>query len=94
MTFAPVTDGGPQQQLPRYKCHKTVWAIEIQGVIHDPGASVLLVPVEGSGFEPFAVSREYLEKHRPQPNGYYVKYEDGYESWSPKEVFEAGYKPL
>ena len=23
--------------------------------------------------------------------GYLVKYEDGYESWSPKEVFEKGY---
>lgn len=24
--------------------------------------------------------------------GYLVKYEDGYESWSPKAVFEAGYR--
>ena len=29
--------------------------------------------------------------------GYYIKYEDGYTSWSPKVVFEAGYalsKPM
>lgn len=25
-------------------------------------------------------------------DGYLVKYEDGYESWSPKAVFEAGYR--
>ena len=24
----------------------------------------------------------------PEDEGYLVKYEDGYESWSPKEVFE------
>ena len=27
-------------------------------------------------------------------DGYKVRYEDGYESWSPKEVFEKGYIPL
>ena len=28
----------------------------------------------------------------PQDEGYLVKYEDGYESWSPKEVFEKAYR--
>lgn len=27
-------------------------------------------------------------------DGYRVVYEDGYESWSPKEVFEAAYRPI
>lgn len=26
--------------------------------------------------------------------GYHVVYEDGYHSWSPKNVFEAAYKPI
>lgn len=26
--------------------------------------------------------------------GYTVRYKDGYESWSPKDVFEAAYKPI
>src|SRR5574343_92395 len=26
--------------------------------------------------------------------GYHVRYEDGYESWSPKNVFEAAYLPM
>ena len=26
--------------------------------------------------------------------GYWIKYENGYESWSPKEVFEKAYQPL
>lgn len=26
--------------------------------------------------------------------GYAVRYQDGYESWSPKDVFDEAYKPL
>lgn len=31
-------------------------------------------------------------KYDANAEGYLVKYEDGYESWSPKAVFEAGYR--
>lgn len=31
-------------------------------------------------------------KYDTNAEGYLVKYEDGYESWSPKAVFEAGYR--
>ena len=31
-------------------------------------------------------------KYDATAEGYLVKYEDGYESWSPKAVFEAGYR--
>jgi hypothetical protein len=31
--------------------------------------------------------------HNDQP-GYIVIYEDGYKSWSPKEVFERCYRPI
>ena len=31
--------------------------------------------------------------HKDDEQGYLVKYEDGYESWSPKDVFEKAYKP-
>lgn len=33
-----------------------------------------------------------VEKPDEQP-GYLVEYEDGYQSWSPKEVFDKAYKP-
>lgn len=33
-----------------------------------------------------------IEKHEETENGYKVKYEDGYISWSPKDVFEKAYK--
>lgn len=31
-------------------------------------------------------------KHNSDESGYFVKYKDGYESWSPKGVFEEAYK--
>lgn len=40
------------------------------------------------------VSREYFKKHDPQIGGYYVRYEDGYESFSPEKVFEEGYSEV
>ena len=30
----------------------------------------------------------------PEEPGYRVRYQDGYESWSPKDVFESAYLPL
>ena len=43
-------------------------------------------------------NKEFCElKQRPHPQesdfleGYYVKYPDGYESWTPKEIFEKFY---
>lgn len=37
------------------------------------------------------VAAEYVEKHKPTVGGYYVRYADGYESYSPAEAFEGGY---
>ena len=38
------------------------------------------------------IKAEPLEKDGKP--GYMVKYKDGYESWSPKEVFEEAYREL
>lgn len=37
---------------------------------------------------------ENLEKGTPAEAGYAVVYEDGYRSWSPKDVFERCYRPV
>jgi hypothetical protein len=37
------------------------------------------------------VNDYYMHQHRPQTGGYYVVYEDGYESFSPAKAFEKGY---
>lgn len=36
---------------------------------------------------------EAYPRHIDLEDGYRVVYKDGYESWSPKEVFEEAYKP-
>lgn len=46
---------------------------------------------EDKNFEEFEVSIEYYKKHLPKAGGYWVLYQDGYESFSPAEAFEGGY---
>lgn len=77
-------------EMPKYVCHKEVWALKIKmyGVATD--GSGLITP-EDEGYAAFTVSKEYLEKHEPQPGGYYVVYADGYKSYSPAKAFEDGY---
>ncbi len=72
-------------ELPRYQCHKRVRALKIAAI---NGATI--TPAD-EGYAPFEVPPEYLAKHQPQPGGYYVVYDDGYQSFSPADVFEQGY---
>lgn len=41
-----------------------------------------------------AVDMAWIEKHKPVIGGYYVRYADGYESFSPADAFEAGYTAI
>ena len=84
-----------EQEMPRYRCHKEVRALKIASIEIVQGGAVI-TPVE-EGYEPFQVSVEYREKHDPEgrgAGGYYVVYEDGYESFSPAKAFEAGYSAI
>lgn len=83
--------------MPRYRCHKEVWALKIKAIEeeqHIRGAKrwlkTVIVPEE-KGYGPFEVSPEFMQKHKPQPGGYYVVYKDGYASFSPAAAFEEGY---
>lgn len=83
----------PQVEMPRYKCHKKVWALKIKS-IDDPNAATdgsRLLHFEEHGYGPLCVDGAYMDKHRPVVGGYYVVYSDGYKSFSPAAVFEAGY---
>lgn len=79
------------QEMPKYKCHKEVWALKIESIKQiDSDGNAEITPAE-EGFAPFIVSCEYAEKHKPHAGGYYVVYEDGYKSFSPAAAFEGGY---
>ena len=87
------------REMPKYQCHKKVWALKIKDVTYDrpplegvPRGNATITP-EDEGYEPFVVDEVWAMKNRPQPGGYYVAYEDGYKSYSPAPAFEAGYLP-
>lgn len=78
-------------ELPRYRCHKEVWAfkiVRIEQATMDGGA--LLHHDEGY-FVPVRVENSYITQHRPRVGGYFVQYKDGYKSFSPAKAFEEGY---
>lgn len=94
------------REMPKYLCHKQVWALKIKTVaVHASGDTAVsdaefqasdafqgaqLIPVE-DGYAPFHVSADWFRKHKPEAGGYYVVYEDGYKSYSPASAFESGY---
>ena len=84
------------RELPKYQCHKKVWALKIKAVAQGtqptdlPGGSWMLHPAD-DGYGPLEVSHEWYAKHKPEAGGYFVVYDDGYKSYSPASAFESGY---
>jgi len=58
---------------------------------HTPSFSEDTIIPEESGYAPFAISSEWADKHTPAAGGYFVVYDDGYQSYSPAKAFEEGY---
>ena len=83
-----INSTGPNMEMPKYRCHKEVWALKIVAINYGDGASLYFDPV---AYGPIQVSKEYLTRHRPTAGGYFVVYADGYQSFSPAAAFEEGY---
>lgn len=87
--------GGASAEMPRYKCHKEVHALKIAQIHPDHPACVLpgdaMLTPEDTTYAPFLVRADYMRKHKPEIGGYYVVYDDGYQSFSPAMAFEGGY---
>ena len=77
-------------EMPKYKCHKEVWALKIKEIEFESDGSATITPGE-ENYQPFKVGANYVHKHKPQTGGYYVVYSDGYASFSPSDAFESGY---
>ncbi|EPK2688447.1 MULTISPECIES: DUF2829 domain-containing protein [Klebsiella] len=73
-------------KLPKYQSIKIVEAAKIAKI----EGQVMLLSFRKHGTK-VEVDQTYLDKHQPQVGGYFVRYENGYESYSPKEPFESGY---
>ena len=78
-------------ELKVYQSHKIVRAMKITSMEESEHEGMTLYRENGDGV---IVSEAYVTKHAPSIGGYYVAYEDGYESFSPAEAFESGYTPV
>lgn len=78
-------------ELPKYKCHKEVWAFKIKEIVYNEDSVNDDVIIFGFNGEASDVDKEYMDKHDPKSGGYYVLYKGGYQSYSPAEAFESGY---
>ena len=85
----------PSNALPRYRCHKVVEAMKITRVVEhtiEGRMRWMLLDDEGHRVDVGADWMERLPGPFDSPlGGYYVRYEGGYESWSPPGAFEGGY---
>ena len=77
-----------------YKCHKTVKAARVVDVygntlVLEKGEEFLLTESQKTKFSAMAKEAGFNIEE-----GYVVQYENNYVSWSPDDVFEAGYTEL
>lgn len=77
-----------QIEMPRYQSHKKVWALQIDMV-----AGTHLTFAE-KGYAPIDVDPKMFIRYTPVRGDYYVVYDDGYKSISPRLVFEEGYSRI
>ena len=87
-----------EKELPRWVSHKTVWGDQIDAILPSTMAGAVSDDVYsgdiwllkcGVGIK---VTRSLIARGEPKPGDYYVRYADGYESWSPAKAFEDGYR--
>lgn len=95
MTSANTVSTNP---LPTWQSHKVVEAAEIIGYVRAPNPYVDV----GYGQPPAETHAKYLHTQRltvpqnffsrgqPKPGDFFVRYADGYVSWSPRQVFLDG----
>ena len=82
----------PKAEMPRYQSHKKVWALKIETLKPSvPDNGTLLLTSQDTRFKPFILDSLFVQKHNPKAGGYYVVYDDGYNSYSPAKAFEEGY---
>lgn len=75
--------------MDRYQCHKVVEAGEID---HINGTFAVLT--NGERVDITRLIANHQSQMFKSGGGYLVQYEDGYLSWSPKQVFEDGYRRI
>lgn len=81
--------------MKKYTGTKTVEAFKIEKIDYfDPYENAYFVGTLFGETERVGMTDEYYKKHQPKVGGYYVRYEDGYESYSPAAAFEKAYREI
>lgn len=88
--------GAASMEMPRYKCHKEVWALEIDTVDTPdfPNISGATLSFKDKGYASVKVGRVMFSRYVPVPGDFYVQYKDGYKSFSPRKEFLDGYTKI
>lgn len=88
-TMGQLIESIQAMNLPKYKCHKTVQADKIVNIEYSRIADTYDLTLECG--QVITVDKKFVARALPSKGDYYIVYEDGYKSWSPKEAFEGGY---
>lgn len=89
------------KELPLYISHKKVRALEIRAIgnyAYEPlpearmdARLIRQVVFADPAFPSIMVNEDLFKRYTPMPGDYYVVYEDGYCSFSPRKAFLEGY---
>tara|TARA_R100000908_G_scaffold56744_1_gene32304 strand:+ start:63 stop:341 length:279 start_codon:yes stop_codon:yes gene_type:complete len=81
-----------QTEMPKYRSHKVVHALEIAAIRFQQDGSAIIVPKE-VGYGAFDTGPGWASRFKGTDDdlGVYVVYRDGYSSWSPTKEFRDGY---
>lgn len=83
------------KEMPRYRCHKIVHALTIRNCfLIGLAPTAYQLDFEEEGFASITVPPDMLARFTPKRGDYYVVYDDGYQSVSPKKAFEEGYTKI
>jgi len=76
--------------LPKWETSKVVHAVMIDHIEYgaDHQREATIYPLAELNLPSFTVPPEYVAKHAPRAGGYYILYEDNYESFAPASAFE------
>jgi hypothetical protein len=81
--------------LPQYRCHKVVRAAEILSArTLDEKQSLLYLNICGCSTLHITVPNTLFARYAPEKGDFYIIYDDGYASISPRGPFKEGYDLL
>lgn len=83
-------------RLDKYECHKVVRAAKLLAVeeVHLLEGFPVRLTFDAEELAQYDVPLDWISSKGAHAGGYFVVYEDGYESFSPAKAFEEGYSLL